>query len=144
MFKHILLPTDGSEPSLRALVKGADLARQLGADVTVMTAIEHAPSGNMGSPYRTDAQDPADAAHAAAIERLEAAEEVVRVRGVRCHRLLTREQPVYQGVISAATAAGADLIVMGTHGGSGLERLLLGSQTQRVLAHTQIPVLVMH
>ena len=144
MFKHILLPTDGSEPSLRAVEKGADLARQLGADVTVMTAIEHFPSGIMGSPYRPESKDAADAAHSAAIERLEAAEEVVRVRGVRCHRMLTREQPVYQGVISAASTSGADLIVMGTHGATGLERLLLGSQTQRVLAHTQIPVLVMH
>jgi nucleotide-binding universal stress UspA family protein len=144
MFKHILLPTDGSAPSLRAVEKGADLARQLGADVTVMTAIEHVPAGVMGSPYRPEAQQHADAAHTAAVERLEAAEDVVRVRGVRCHRVLTREQPVYQGVISAAAAAGADLIVMGTHGASGLERLLLGSQTQRVLAHTQIPVLVLH
>lgn len=143
MFKHILLPTDGSEPSMRAVETGADLARQLGADVTVMTAIEHFPTGIVGSPYRPEARESADAAHAAAVERLEAAEEVVRVRGVRCHRVLTREQPVHQGVISAAATAGADLIVMGTHGATGLERLLLGSQTQRVLAHTQIPVLVM-
>jgi len=145
MFKHILLPTDGSETSLRAVQKGADLAKVLGAEVTVMTAIEHFPAGIVGGAYRPDAQVLNNAPQQAANERLEVAEQLVKAAGVTtCHRILSQEHTVYQSILAAANTAGADLIVMGTHGMGALERMLVGSQTQRVLAHTKLPVLTLH
>lgn len=144
MFKHLLLPTDGSETSLRAVRKGVELAQALGAEVTVMTVIEHFPSGIMGSAHLPDETARQASAREAALERLAAAENLAMQAGVRCHRILARDQTVYQGILEAASTSGADLIVMGTHGLGALERFLVGSQTQRVLAHTQLPVLTLH
>ena len=73
------------------------------------------------------------------------AEALARAAGVACARLLVREpQPVYRAILQAAEDCGADLIVMGTHGMGLMERIFVGSQTQRVLAHTRIPVLTFH
>ncbi len=145
MFQHILLPTDGSDPALRAVTRGVELAARLGARVTVMTALEHFPAHIMASAYR-----PADAPQEvpglqAAEQRLAQAEALARQAGVACGRLLAREpQPVFRAILEAAQRSGADLIVMGTHGMGLMERLFVGSQTQRVLAHTTIPVLTLH
>lgn len=144
MFKHIFLPTDGSETSLRAVQKGIELARCFGAEITVMTAIEHFPAGIMGSDYRPEGEPPHDVARDIAMERLDAAEALVKAAGLRCHRVLTRERAVFRGIVEAAETAGADLIVMGTHGAGALERMFVGSQTQRVIAHTNLPVLTLH
>lgn len=137
MFKHILLPTDGSDTALRAVQGGVELAARLGAEVTVMTALEHFPAGIMASGYRPDAVPHDERSHELAQERLAQA-------GVVCHRLLVRDKPVYRAILDAAETSGADLIVMGTRGLGLVERLFIGSQTQRVLTHTQIPVLTLH
>ncbi len=144
MFKHILLPTDGSDAAMRAVVQGVELALIHGADVTVMTALEHFPTGIMGSSYRPDDSGEEEPGHRMALERLDRAEQVARAAGVKCHRILVRERPVYRCILDAAQTSQADLIVMGTRGLGMLERLFVGSQTQRVLAHTTIPVLALH
>ena len=144
MYKHLLLPTDGSETSMRAVRQGVALAQTLGAEVTVMTVIEHFPSGITGSANLPEETVRQASAREAALERLAAAENVAEQAGVRCHRILARDQPVHQGILEAASTAGADLIVMGTHGMGAIERFLVGSQTQRVLAHTKLPVLTLH
>jgi len=145
MFQHILLPTDGSEPAMRAVARGVELAQRLGARVTVMTALEHFPAGIMASGYRPHDEPQEVPGLQAATYWLEQAEAVARAAGVPCERLLMREQKiVYRAILDAAQQCGADLIVMGTHGMGLMERLFVGSQTQRVLAHTTIPVLTMH
>ena len=144
MFKHILLPTDGSDTAMRAVSQGAELAKQLGAQVTVMTALEHFPTGIMGSGYRPQDGQEEEPGLQIALERLALAEEVVRKAGLRPHRLLVRDRPIYLAIVEAAQDSGADLIVMGTRGLGLIERLFIGSQTQRVLTHTHIPVLTMH
>lgn len=144
MFKHILLPTDGSETALRAVQRGAELAAQLGAQVTVMTVVEHFPAGIMASGYRPDAEPPDVLRHEQGEQRLQQAEALARGAGVTCHRLLVRDQAVYRAIIDAARDCGADLIVMGTRGMGLVERLFIGSQTQRVLTHTHVPVLTFH
>ncbi len=144
MFKHILLPTDGSETSLRAAQKGIELARCFGAEITVMTAIEHFPAGIMDSAFRSEDEQLHDVARDVAMARLDAVEKLVKAAGLRCHRVLTRERTVFRGIVDAAETAGADLIVMGTHGAGALERMFVGSQTQRVIAHTNLPVLTLH
>jgi nucleotide-binding universal stress UspA family protein len=143
MFKHILLPTDGSEPAMRAVRRGVELAARLGAEVTVMTAAEHFPAGIMGSGYRP-VETQASPGLQVANDWLDQAEAVARAAGVACRRLLMRDQPVYRAILDAAAASDADLIVMGTRGLGLVERLFIGSQTQRVLAHTQMPVLTVH
>lgn len=144
MFKHILLPTDGSEAALRAVTQGAELARSMGAEVTVMTCVEHFPAGIMGSGYRPGANQEEAPGQQIAIERLEQAERIVQASGVKFQRILLRDQVAYHGILEAARMCGADLIVMGTRGLGLMDRLFIGSQTQRVLARTSIPVLTMH
>ncbi|MEK9951460.1 MAG: universal stress protein [Curvibacter sp.] len=144
MFQHILLPTDGSEAASRAVRRGAELAARLGARVTVMTALEHFPAGIMGSAYRPPGEAQVELGLQAAMDRLDRAVGLVRQAGLDCQRLLLRDRPVYQAILDAAQASEADLIVMGTHGLGLVERLFVGSQTQRVLARTQIPVLTLH
>jgi nucleotide-binding universal stress UspA family protein len=144
MFKHILLPTDGSDAAMRAVNRGVELAAQLGAQVTVMTALEHFPAGIMGSGYRPQKDEEEEPGLQIALDRLALAEEVAKKAGIPHQRLLVRDRPVYEAIVEAAQASGADLIVMGTRGLGLIERLFIGSQSQRVLAHTHIPVLMMH
>jgi nucleotide-binding universal stress UspA family protein len=144
MFKHILLPTDGSEAALRALRCGVELALKVGAHATVMTALEHFPAGIMGSGYRPPENPDEEPGLQLALERLSAAEEILRQSGLSYQRRLVKNKPVYVAIVDTAQECGADLIVMGTHGMSLMERLFIGSQTQRVLAHTHIPVLTLH
>jgi len=144
MFKHILLPTDGSETAMRAVNRGVELAAQLGAQVTVMTALEQFPAGIMASGYRPQKDEQEEPGLQFALDRLALAEEVAKKAGIRHQRLLVRDKPVYVAIVEAAQASGADLIVMGTRGLGLLERLFIGSQSQRVLAHTEIPVLMLH
>jgi len=144
MFKHILLPTDGSEASLRAVAKGVELAKAVGAEVTLMIAIEHFSMGILGGSHRTDDDPLNTAAKEAAAHWLTEAQAVAAKHGVRPKQLVVQERTVHQSILEAAKSTGADLIVMGTHGAGAFERLIVGSQTQRVLAHTTIPVLVLH
>ncbi len=143
MYKHILLPIDGSDASTRAVDKGAELAKVLGATVTLMTAIEQHPMALAGSVYRAADNPMHQAARDAGAFWLEQARQVVAKHGIEAKLLTVEERSVTQAILDAAQTAGADLIVMGSHGAGAIERLLLGSQTQRVLAHTAIPVLVL-
>lgn len=145
MFTHILLPTDGSDTAMRAVTRGAELAARLGAQVTVMTALDHFPAGIMASGYRPPDEAQEVPGLQVAQQRLDMAEAVARRAGVPCQRMLVRDhKAVYRAILDAAQSAGADLIVMGTHGMGLMDRLFVGSQTQRVLAHTQVPVLTLH
>jgi nucleotide-binding universal stress UspA family protein len=144
MFKHILLPTDGSEAAMRAVTQGIELARQLGAQVTVMTVLEHFPDGIMGSAYRPEELQEEEPGLQVAQERLAAALRVAHDAGIRAQHLLVRDKAVHTAIVEAAKTSGADLIVMGTHGLGLIERIFIGSQTQRVLSHTHVPVLTVH
>jgi nucleotide-binding universal stress UspA family protein len=82
------------------------------------------------------------AAATSANKALARAEAAVVAGGVQCQRKIIEAHVVHEGILDAAEALGADLIVMGSHGRHGFEKLLLGSTTQRVLSHTELPVLV--
>ena len=143
MFKHILLPIDGSEASIRAVGKGAELAKALGASITLMTAIEQNPAGLVGIVYRAEDNPMHQAARDAAAYWLSQAKDIVVQHGIEPKEMVMQERSVLQSILAAAASTGADLIVMGSHGASAFERLLIGSQTQRVLAHTDIAVMVL-
>lgn len=147
MYAHILIATDGSELAARALDHGLGLAKALGSAVTIVTVTE--PTAVLGGGYATVAGtsfDPIpellEAQESAAKDLLAKAEATASTAGVTAKTAYVNDSFPAEGIISTANSVGADLIVMGSHGRRGLGRLLLGSQTNNVLAHTAIPVLV--
>ena len=143
MFKHLLIATDGSELSAKAVHEGARLAKALDARVTVLTVVETMP------PVVVDGVifGPADevrlrVAEDEAARVLEAAAAEVKTAGAACETVSVLDRTPYLTIIDTAKARGCDLIVMASHGRRGVAAILLGSVTQKVLAHSPIPVLV--
>ena len=139
MYKHILIPTDGSDLSQQAIEHGIALAKVLGARVTAVTVTE---------PFHASAFEPiiADSykKHVAALatNSLEYAKNAASISNVPCALVrLEHEQP-YQAIIEAAEARGCDVIVMASHGRKGISAVVLGSETVKVLTHSPIPVVV--
>lgn len=143
MYKHILIPIDGSSLSDAGLAQGLALARALGASVTIVTAYAtfHAPSmetvqlEGVRAVYEHQASE-------LARSYLAEAEAKAKSAGVPCHTEMRESDTPYQVIIDIAMTQGCDLIAMSSHGRSGMAALLLGSQTQKVLAHSTLPVLV--
>jgi nucleotide-binding universal stress UspA family protein len=143
MFKHILIPTDGSDLSRKAILYGVQLAKESDAKVTGLTVAE---------PYRAPAMDavliPVDEEDYEEQSRIlsEKAMEQVKMAaeaaGVPCETIREVHDQPYRAIIDAAQALGCDLIVMASHGRRGISALLLGSETVKVLTHSSIPVLV--
>ena len=147
MYAHILVATDGSDLGGRALDHALGLAKALGSSVTIVTVTE--PATLVGGGYATvagTAFDPIpellEAQEEAAKGLLKKASETAKAAGVDAKVVHVNDSFPAEGIILTANNVGADLIVMGSHGRRGLGRLLLGSQTGNVLAHTKIPVLV--
>lgn len=143
MFKHILLPTDGSPLAEAAAAKGVELARKLGAR---LTAIHVSPRFHVLT-YRPDAlEDTRDEYERDALEHakryLGFVSSAARDQGVACETLRVVSDDVHESIIDAARKSHCDLIAMASHGRRGIKGVLLGSETQRVLAHCAIPVLV--
>jgi nucleotide-binding universal stress UspA family protein len=143
MFKHILIPTDGSDLSRKAVLYGVQLAKGSGAKVTALT---------VSDPYRAATMDavliPVDQREyeeqsrrlsETAMEQVKMAAEAA---GVPCETIREIHDQPYRAIIDAAHALGCDLIVMASHGRRGISALLLGSETVKVLTHSTIPVLV--
>ncbi|NRO97764.1 universal stress protein [Paraburkholderia sp. NMBU_R16] len=142
MFKHILVPTDGSDLSQKAIDGAIDLARTVGARVTAYTCLPQYPY----SPYAEvvieppeDFQSRSEREARVLLHEIEAAAERV---GVSCRSETSVHPCPYLGIIDAAERGGCDVIFMASHGRRGLGSLLIGSETQRVLTHTTIPVIV--
>ena len=145
MYKHILLPTDGSPLSARAAADGVALARLAGARVTALfvappatpLVFEHFLPVRYMTPDDHAALIAREAAHA-----LGAVEKAARAAGVACETTqVTGDYPA-DAIIATAARRKCDLIVMASHGRKGLKALLLGSETQKVLLHSKVPVLV--
>lgn len=143
MFKHILLPVDGSALSDAVVQKTLAFAQGCGALVTAVHVVIdfrvltfHA---NMLAETREQYQRDASA-HAHML--LAAVGKAARERMVSCTTLVLKGEHPYAAIIEAAREQHCDLICMASHGRHGVQGLLLGSETQKVLAHTQIPVLV--
>jgi len=145
MFKHILIPTDGSRLSTEAAKAGVRLARRLGARVTGFFAAPPAtpvvyrgalPVGYTTPEHHEKMIRRAAQAHLAVIER------AAKAAGVRCECLTVTSDFPAQAILETAARRRCDLIFMASHSRRGLSGLLLGSQTQKVLAAASIPVLV--
>lgn len=145
MYKHILLPTDGSAVSRRAVEAGVRLAAGLGARVTGLFAVPPAtpilfrnklPSG-YASPEKNEAL-----LSRAAQAHLEVIRKAADAAGVPCQVLAVKSDFPAETILKAARQGKCDLIVMASHGRSGIRGMLLGSETQKVLNTSPVPVLV--
>ncbi|APR95567.1 universal stress protein, UspA family [Pandoraea thiooxydans] len=142
LFTHILLPTDGSELSAKAVNGGLELAKALGARVTGYVCLAEYPYSPF-SEYVLEA--PAtfnDRIQQEAQVHLDKLAEAAKAVGVPFRSDTSAFPTPYLGIIDAAERHRCDLILMASHGRRGLTSLLLGSETQRVLVHSKIPVLI--
>jgi nucleotide-binding universal stress UspA family protein len=145
MFHHILLPTDGSKVSTKAVKRGIDLAKKSRARVT---AIHVVPEFKLMVDDGITMLSPAlkkrfeEEGRKRAQQMLDDIARQARARGVRCATLCVAGDSPYQEIIAAARRKKCDLILMASHGRRGLSSLLLGSETAKVLLHTKVPVLI--
>lgn len=143
MFKQILLPTDGSELSTRAVLAGVSFAKETGAQVVAMTALPDFHTVTLDADMIESTEDEYLAASEARGNRhLAVVSDAAREAGVPCTTTLVRSDHPHEAILQAARQHGCDLIIMASHGRRGIGGLLLGSETQKVLVHSAIPVLV--
>jgi len=145
MYKHILIPTDGSQLAEKAVAAGIDLARESGAKVTLFTAVPEYDVPGEGkamahqvislAEHARRSEQKAHEILAPGAEKAQAARIEVRTHYAQCNR-------PWEAIVDAAKLHGCDAIVMASHGRTGISRLMHGSQTIDVLTHTDIPTLV--
>ena len=143
MFKHILLPTDGSKLSERAIKQSVRMAKSLNAKITALHVVPK---------FHTFAYDPSMVEPSRTEFELEAAtraenvlgfvRKVAHAAGVDCDGVKVSGDQPFKEIIRTAEKKGCDVILMASHGRRGIEGFLLGSETQKVLTHSKIPVLV--
>ncbi|QNK02253.1 universal stress protein [Dyella telluris] len=143
MFKHILLPTDGSELSMRAVDMGIDIAVKYGASVFAIHAIKPLPAVRHVSDSLVLKEDEkTQKATRQAVSYLEEVHRRAEAAKVACRSAYEFDTRPYMVIASVARSEKCDLIVIGTHIETGMDRLLSGSQTAKLLVSTGIPVLV--
>jgi nucleotide-binding universal stress UspA family protein len=145
MFKHILVPTDGSQLSLDTVRRAVGFARETGARLTFFFAKPDYPVAFYGEGALIDPTTPekfAEMAEQQSQEILGKAVALAAEAGVASDTRAQTSDIPYVAIIEAAQDAGCDLIFMASHGRRGISGLLLGSETQKVLTHSTIPVLV--
>lgn len=145
MFKHILVPTDGSDLSTGTAARAISFAREAGARITFFFAKPDYPVAFYGEGALIDPTTPekfSEMADQQATEILTRCEAMAKEAGVQSASTSSVNDVPYEAIISAAESTGCDLIFMASHGRRGISGLLLGSETQKVLTHSKIPVLV--
>ena len=142
MFKHILVPVDGSSTAQLAVDRAIGLAKAFGSRVTAIFVIDPYPFTGVGTDFAYGQAEYLSAATAEANATIKAAKSSFDTAGVGVDTSVIEAHAAWRGVVQAAVSVQADLIVMGSHGRNGLEKLVLGSVTQAVLSHTRLPVLV--
>ncbi|WP_217125683.1 universal stress protein [Hydrogenophilus thiooxidans] len=145
MFRHLLVPTDGSELSLAAVERAVAFAKALNARITFFYAQPDFPLPVYGEGALIDPTTPEQFRKAAQEEAhtiLNAAKEKASEAGVEADSDTVVSDAPADAIIDAAERHGCDLIFIASHGRSGIARLLLGSVTNKVLSHTKLPVLV--
>ncbi len=145
MFKNILVPTDGSKLSQKAVKEAIAMANVMNARITAL----HIYPKFSGSPYGTfgPAEDVLEEAHgnqarAQGAQLFAAIRKLTDAAGVALEPVLVESNEVWKQVIATAKKKKCDLICMASHGRRGLSGVLLGSETHKVLTHIELPVLV--
>ena len=145
MYTNILIPTDGSDLSGRAVQHGIALAKRIGARITALTVI---------APFRvltadTQMIEDTSAGHKTRMEEharktLGLVADAAYAAGAACETVHIEHEHPYRAIIDAAESKGCDLILMASHGRHGISAIVLGSETVKVLTHCKTPVLVHH
>jgi nucleotide-binding universal stress UspA family protein len=146
MYERILVATDGSSLSKKAVASAIQLAATCGAELIALKVVPRYPQTYFEGSIPLNAKDVArieaqwtEEAQAA----VDAVQKVASAKGLKAKGLVSRSDIVSDAIIAAAKKHKADLVVMASHGRKGIKRLLLGSETQQVLTHCQVPVLVL-
>jgi nucleotide-binding universal stress UspA family protein len=145
MFKHVLVPTDGSLFSRDAVRKAVSIAKENGAKVSALYVKLPPPAHYWSHVIWVNLPEPSafeDFSEKEAQEALGFVEGLCRDEGVECNKISVTHEHVYQAIIDEAAKNNCDLIFMASHGRRGVEALVLGSETHKVLTHSKIPVLV--
>ena len=142
MYKHILIATDGSELASKAVTASLELAKRVNARATAVSVTEPWSATMTGEPpFMSSTINFDELAAKRALDILSTVRGAANEAGVACETLHVSGFPA-ESIVETAQAKGCDLIVMASHGRRGLSKLLLGSQTTRVLALATMPVLV--
>lgn len=142
MYKHILIPTDGSELSEKAIANGVALARPLGAEITALTVMKPWRRGRRPAGLERSRQVYEERANECAHKYLQFAVRLATGAGVAINTEQVFNEYPYEAIIETAKDRGCDLILMASHGRRGIKAIVLGSETTKVLTHCTIPILV--
>ena len=142
MYKRVLFPTDGSEITGKAMESAIAMARLCGAELYVLAVKEPFPYSAISEMQPVPPQEFFDAQERIAAARVKAVTEAAAAAGVTCHGHTVEALHPWEAILDHAKAQGCDLVVMASHGRRGVSALLLGSETQKVLTHSTLPVLV--
>ena len=146
MYQRILVATDGSDLSSTAVGSAIELAAAIGAEMVALYVVPRYPVSYFEGGITISVEDIArtekqwsDKGQAV----VAAVQEQARAQGVTAKAVVAQSDLVAESIMSAATKHGCDLVVMASHGRKGIKRILLGSETQHVLTHSTVPVLVL-
>jgi nucleotide-binding universal stress UspA family protein len=142
MFKCILVPTDGSDITPKAVEHAIALARLAGARIEALCVTEPFPYSAVSEIQPIAPQEYFELQERLARQRVDAVAAACAAADVPCASTVIEALHPYEAIIEQAASKGCDLIVMASHGRRGMSALLLGSETQKVLTHTTVPVLV--
>jgi nucleotide-binding universal stress UspA family protein len=146
MYQRILVATDGSDLSSTAVGSAIELAAAIGAEMVALYVVPRYPVSYFEGGITISVEDIArtekqwsDKGQAV----VDAVQEQAKAQGVTAKAVVAQSDLVAESIMSAATKHGCDLVVMASHGRKGIKRILLGSETQHVLTHSTVPVLVL-
>jgi nucleotide-binding universal stress UspA family protein len=142
MYRSILIPTDGTAITAKAVGAGIALAQALGARLSTITVKEPFPYSAISEMQPIPPQEFYDAQERIAVKRVQEVVGAAVAAGLACEAFTVEAQHPWEAIVDHAKAQGCDLIVMASHGRRGVGALLLGSETTRVLVHCDLPVLV--
>ena len=142
MFKRILVPTDGSEITTKAINTAIDLAQAGSGQMFAVSVKEPFPYSAISEMQPVPPQEFYDAQERIAAGRVKAVVDAAKAAGVACNGHTVEALHPWEAILDHAKAQQCDLIVMASHGRRGVAALLLGSETQRVLIHSSLPVLI--
>ncbi len=143
MFKHILIPTDGSDLSNMAITQGVKFAKEINARVTGITVTMPFHFFALEATMLSDSMDVYTAeTKAMAARNLKILKDTAQAAGVECATVHSVSEHPYEEIVKTAHEVGCDVIFMASHGRRGIQALIMGGETHKVLTHTKLPVLV--
>ncbi len=142
MYKRLLIATDGSDVTQKAVQSAISLARATGGEMFAISVKEPFPYSAISEMQPVPPQEFFDAQERIAGERVREVVSAATEAGLRCQGHTVEALHPWEAILDHAKTQNCDLVVMASHGRRGLSALLLGSETQKVLTHSSIPVLV--